>query len=365
MKKLKNELAQTINNDQIAYSMLWEDSNILIEALNIDSDDNILTITSAGCNVLALLLQNPKSITAIDLNPAQTNLFRLKVAAIKFLTYQEFLSLFGLSKLFDATEVYTKLSPKLDDSTKGYFNNNIRLIKNGLIHIGKLEQYFNGFAERKTYQDIINSIYYSNTIEEQRLLLPSLFTAEFDRLFLSYFSKENQSKSGRDSEKYKYVNQKEVAQGLLRRFKQNMNQILLKDNYFNQYFLTSNIFDLEKCYPYLKECNFKLLKKKVGSIKIITEELEQHLEKMPIGFYTKGNFSDIFEYMSEDDSIKLLKHIGNHFASKGRIAFWNLYNKRFSNNKVSNLRTLEQISKELYKKDKVWFYTNFVVEEVK
>ena len=256
MTKLENELAKTINTDQIAYSMLWEDSNILIKALEINSDDNVLSITSAGCNVLSLLLQNPKSITAIDLNPAQNNLFRLKVAAIKFLTHKEFLSLFGFSKSINAIEVFTKLSPSLDKKTKNYFNNNTSLIKNGLIHTGKLEQYFSGFAQKKSYQKIINSIYNSNTIEDQRLLLPSLFTIEFEKLFLSYFSKENQSKSGRDSEKYKYVDKKEVAQELLDRFKQNMHQILLKNNYFNQYFLTSNFFDLENSYTYLKESNF-------------------------------------------------------------------------------------------------------------
>ena len=97
----------------------------------------------------------------------------------------------------------------------------------------------------------------------------------------------------------------------------------------------------------------------------MTEELEQHLEKRPIGFYTKGNLSDIFEYMSEDQTIKFLNHISNYFASKGRIAFWNLYNQRSSNNKISKLKTLEKISKELYNKDKVWFYTDFFVEEVK
>ena len=365
MTKLENELAKTINTDQIAYSMLWEDSNILIKALEINSDDNVLSITSAGCNVLSLLLQNPKSITAIDLNPAQTNLFRLKIAAIKFLTHKEFLSLFGFSKSINAIEVFTKLSPNLDEITKNYFNNNITLIKNGLIHTGKLEKYFSGFAARKAYQEIIHSIYNSNSIEEQKLLLPSLFTAEFDKIFLSYFSKENQSKSGRDSEKYKCVNEKEVALGLLKRFKQNMNQMLLKNNYFNQYFLTSNFFDLENSYPYVKESNFNLLKQKVDTINIVTEELEQHLEKRPIGFYTKGNLSDIFEYMSEDQTIKFLNHISNYFASKGRIAFWNLYNQRSSNNKISKLKTLEKISKELYNKDKVWFYTDFFVEEVK
>ena len=87
-EKLKSEIAATNNPDVIAYSMLWEDSEVLVKALEINKNDNVISVASSGCNVLALLLQEPKSITAIDLNPAQIHFFKLKIKGIENLSHK-------------------------------------------------------------------------------------------------------------------------------------------------------------------------------------------------------------------------------------------------------------------------------------
>ncbi|KPA15115.1 S-adenosylmethionine:diacylglycerol 3-amino-3-carboxypropyl transferase, partial [Candidatus Magnetomorum sp. HK-1] len=77
----------------IKYSVVWEDLDLLFNGLNITPDDNVLSISSAGDNVLGLLLKEPSSVTAIDMNVSQNFLLELKAAAIKELTYSEFLSI--------------------------------------------------------------------------------------------------------------------------------------------------------------------------------------------------------------------------------------------------------------------------------
>ena len=68
----------TIALDQVRYSLVWEDSRTLHAALAIGPDDHVLVVTSAGCNVLNALLAGPRQVTAIDLNPVQKALLRLK-----------------------------------------------------------------------------------------------------------------------------------------------------------------------------------------------------------------------------------------------------------------------------------------------
>ena len=53
----------------INYSQCWEDPAVLNEALAINSQDIVLSITSGGDNTLALLLRNPQRVISIDLNP--------------------------------------------------------------------------------------------------------------------------------------------------------------------------------------------------------------------------------------------------------------------------------------------------------
>ena len=59
------------SSGSIGYSQCWEDPATVREALRITPDDDVLAVTSGGCNVLALLLDRPHSITAVDINPAQ------------------------------------------------------------------------------------------------------------------------------------------------------------------------------------------------------------------------------------------------------------------------------------------------------
>ena len=74
---------------ELRYSSVWEDHLLLEQGLNPRGDDDLLVVASAGDNVLNLLLREPRRITAIDINPAQTALLELKVAAISMLDHAE------------------------------------------------------------------------------------------------------------------------------------------------------------------------------------------------------------------------------------------------------------------------------------
>ena len=50
------------NCNQFIYNIAWEDPKIDFKYLDINNNDKILMITTAGCNVLNTLLQNPKRI---------------------------------------------------------------------------------------------------------------------------------------------------------------------------------------------------------------------------------------------------------------------------------------------------------------
>ena len=68
------------------------------EELKLSSDDVVLTISSAGCNVLDYLLEKPKHITAVDLNEAQLAVLDLKLACVAAkMPQHDFFALWGRS----------------------------------------------------------------------------------------------------------------------------------------------------------------------------------------------------------------------------------------------------------------------------
>jgi betaine lipid synthase len=80
-------------NNEYIYAFNWEDPKVDRQLLNITKDDVILTITSAGDNVLDYLLESPRRIHAVDLNPNQNHLLELKIAAFTALPHEDVWSL--------------------------------------------------------------------------------------------------------------------------------------------------------------------------------------------------------------------------------------------------------------------------------
>src|SRR6478609_9157719 len=97
--------------DQVPLSKLvfthnWEDPESDHAALQIKRNDAVVAITSGGCNVLGFLLFDPQVIYSIDINPAQSYLLELKIAAMKALDFEEFISFAGLKNYEHRLNLY-------------------------------------------------------------------------------------------------------------------------------------------------------------------------------------------------------------------------------------------------------------------
>ena len=64
----QNFIMTSIGRKKIIYNISWEDPAIDHTVMHMKDDDVVLTISSAGCNVLDYLCQGPKKIIAVDMN---------------------------------------------------------------------------------------------------------------------------------------------------------------------------------------------------------------------------------------------------------------------------------------------------------
>jgi betaine lipid synthase len=129
---------QQFQNEYI-YAFNWEDPTVDRQLLNINTSDVILTITSAGDNILDYLLESPKRIHAVDLNPNQNHLLELKCAAFTALPHTDIWSLFGEGRHPDFRNLLlTKLSPHLSSQAFQYWLNHASVFssKHGLYETG-------------------------------------------------------------------------------------------------------------------------------------------------------------------------------------------------------------------------------------
>ncbi|MEO8042490.1 MAG: DUF3419 family protein, partial [Acidobacteriota bacterium] len=120
--------------DAFVYNQIWEDPRVDIEALQLGRDSRILTISSGGCNALNYLLEDPESVTAVDLNRHHIYLLNFKLAALMHLpTYENFFAFFGAGRGENTGTDYQKyIANNLDKDTRRFWESNTLL--GGVLH---------------------------------------------------------------------------------------------------------------------------------------------------------------------------------------------------------------------------------------
>jgi len=96
---------------------------------HLDESDHIVTIASAGCNVLDYIIEGAM-VTAVDFNLCQIALTELKKVAIINLEYPEFFEIFSNSNMALLRHVYaSKLRPQLSAPSAEFWDEGIHTIK--------------------------------------------------------------------------------------------------------------------------------------------------------------------------------------------------------------------------------------------
>ncbi len=356
--------------DVIRYSQVWEDYALLQRALAVGPGDDVLSIGSAGCNVLALLLDEPRSITAIDLNPAQSALVELKLAAIRALGYDEFVAFIGARDGFDRVGLYHRVRPALSAAARRFWDAHPAELVVGVMHAGRLDRYFQTFQREHLPAFIsrpeLDAFLTLDDREQQRALFARHFDNDaFRARFAAYFGPESLARNGRDPSQLAYVGGVDVVGLLWERFRYACCDIATRGNFYLEYFFTSRYRDLELGPPYLRRGAFRRFAALVDRVEVVSDELGHHLDGVVAGRYSKANLSDLFEYLSEAESEALFAALGRALRRGGRIAYWNLVVPRAPvGPSRARLRSRSETAAALWRHDRAFFYRAFHLEEV-
>lgn len=367
-----SEIAGTMALDEIRYAQVWEDARVLQAALALNADDDVLSIGSAGDNVLALLLQGPRSITALDMSPAQSALVRLKLAAIRMMSRGEVLALIGLDgDPADRRAIYDTLRPALDDETQAFFDAHAADLEAGLVHRGRLERYFAAFREGPLSQiwtaDMAARLMDAPDLDAQAaLFLEEAFTPALQQALADFFGPSKLSGTGRDPAQFKYVDPGfDVGQHWVERTRHLGTQTRLRDNPYFEMFFTGGYRDLDRVPAWLEPSAWPRLKSLVERVEVVTDTIENALLARDPGAWSAANLSDIFEYMSPMDSDRLMALLAQRIRTGGRIAYWNLLVPRSCPASLApRMRPRPGLGEALHRTDRVWFYRAFHIDEI-
>lgn len=366
-KLIKSEVEDYAKFDIIRYAQVWEDAEILIEALDIKPTDNVLSIASAGENALSLLIKDPKNVYAIDLNENQIFCTELKKIAYKYLEYDECMELIGVFDSERRIDLYKTIEKYLSKNTQDYFENNINVIHRGIIHCGKFENYFHIFGQK------VLPLIHSKKVRQQLLEKKTkeerynFYNKKWNNnrwkiLFKIFFSRAVMGKLGRDKAFFRYVSVN-VPEHILQRTRYAITELDTSNNSYLYYIINSRY---DKVLPLAyREENFDIIKKNIDKLQILKESVETFINREDIDKVDKYNLSDIFEYMSEDDMVKIVEKMLEKSPKGSIIAYWNMLSDKRASKFIDKIEYKQDLSNDLLKRDKAFFYSKFIVEEVK
>jgi S-adenosylmethionine-diacylglycerol 3-amino-3-carboxypropyl transferase len=365
---MPGEVAAKADFSAIRYAQCWEDADVLLAALDIQPGDVCLSIASAGDNTLALLTQQPQRVIALDLSAAQLACLELRVAAYRNLKHGELLELIGSVPSAQRETLYRRCRPLLSESARAFWDRQPREIVNGIGGAGKFERYFALFRNR-----ILPLVHSRARVE--RLLhggTPEECEAFYERewntwawrlLFRVFFSRFVMGRLGRDPSFFAYV-EGSIGERLLQRTRHAVTALDPAANPYLQWILTGRH---TTALPFaLRPENFDAIRANLHRLEWRKQSLEDFLATCENESIDRFNLSDIFEYMSLDNTQRVLESVARRGRAGGRLAYWNTLVPRSRPEALADvLKPLSELADALHRQDKAFFYTRFVVEEIR
>ncbi|MEM7656908.1 MAG: BtaA family protein [Bacteroidota bacterium] len=288
-------LFRRVHQNNLIYNCCWEDPACDRDLLNIGPDSQIVMITSAGCNAITYLLENPASISAVDVNPRQNALLNLKKALFQHGDYEWLYAFFGEGKHPDYKGIYrTFLRPFLSDSDIEFWDKHLKYF-NGKGWLNSF--YFNGtsgllarmFAH---YLDLqpklkqqVRAIFQAENLEKQREMYLEIEQRLFRRPIRWALNRQSTLHlAGVPANQTQLIlseyPEEGVAGFVMDCFRNIFYDLPIQSNYFWYVYIYGQ-YDEHFCPEYLKERHFEHIRTRIDRIQTHDTSISQFLKTHP------------------------------------------------------------------------------------
>lgn len=350
--------------DFIRYAAVWEDADILCEALAPAArGGRVLSIASAGDNALALLTRDPEEVVAVDLSAPQLAACELRIAAWRRLEREELLAFLGVVPHADRLRVYRALRAELTPASRGFWDASEAAVREGVIHAGKFERYLRAFRRfvlplvhsRRTIERLLEP---RSREERIRFYAEAWDTARWRLVFRLFFSRFVMGRMGRDPQFFAHV-EGSVGDRILARTRHALTELPIHRNPYATYIMTGS-YAGDALPLYLRPEAWQPIRAGLDRVRL----LQAPAQEAP-GRFDAYSLSDIFEYMPPEAHVATYTALVGKARPGARLAYWNMLAPRgVPASLAGRVQARRDIAGPLYERDSAWFYSAFHVDEV-
>lgn len=329
----------TLAFSNLVYPQIWEDPAVDLEALALHNESRMITIASGGCNVLNYLTAGPAQIVAVDINPAQVALNRLKLAALRHLPdYDAFYRFFGAANAAANVSAFRQyILPNLDPLTAAYWNR-----RHGLRRGRRIRHFSRNFYRAGLLGAFIGASHFvarlngcnprsllkARTLEEQRGIFDKELAPLFNKRGVRWLVNRPSSLYGLGIPPAQYkalagTTRGDIAAVLRKRLERLACDFPLSENYFAWQAFGRRYAPLGSgpLPPYLAPANFKKIREQASCVSVHHTSLTSYLASMPAGSMDRYVLLDAQDWMRDDSLIGLWSEITRTARPGARVIF--------------------------------------------
>lgn len=366
MTRARSEIETKARFDQIRYAQVWEDADILVEALRITPGDTVVSVASAGDNALALLAQGAGRVIAVDLSAAQLACLQLRMAAYRTLDHAALLELMGSRASDRRGELLDHAAHTLTTEDQAFWApRREAVIRYGLGGAGKFEGYFRQFRTRFLplvhHRRTVDALLEPKAPDERALFWEQRWNSRRWRFLVNtFFCDTVMGRYARDPSFFDH------AEGsVARQVQANTRRALVEQdpsqNPYLAWILTGrHSEDLPRA---LRPEHFDAIRAGLDRVETRLGPIEALADA---GVRADAfNLSDIFEYMSPAAHARAYAAVLDTATPGARIAYWNMMAPRRAPASCrERVRHDADLESRLRPLDKAFFYRDFVIEAV-
>lgn len=365
----KAELKHSKVFEDILYAQCWEDPEIDRQAFRIKSDDVVFSITSGGCNVLTFLLDNPGKIVSLDLNPCQNYLLDLKMSAFRILEYEKLLEFLGVKASDHRLLIYEDLREALQKESREYWDRQTDKIRKGIIHTGRFEGYMQMLSKWFCIlmgKSLFKELFETRKPSERELLYREKWNNRRWRFFTGFFLSRFWMTFLFDKAFFTQLGESfSFGKHFRLIIKRGITELPVRESSFLAYILFGNYNSPEHLPHYLRRENYQIIRRRLDRVQLITGNCMDYFESLPEAYFSKFNFTNIFEWMPLAAFEKLLRETVRVAKHGSVITYRNLLVPRSRPQSLATwIKPKKKIAEKLHGKDLSFIYRAYRVEQI-
>lgn len=293
--RVHDAMFRGVHSSALIYNTCWEDPALDRELLAIGPQSRIVMITSAGCNALDYLLDNPAQIHAVDLNPRQNALLELKLALFHHGDPGELWNVFGNGvRPGFQTSLLPSLAPHLTPGALAFWQD-----KHSYFEPGRFKPtfYYAGAAGQVAWailqglarvtpstRDRITQLVNAQSLAEQRELYEAIRPVLWNA-FHTWLVKQplTMAMLGVPRPQMRLIDDHfpgGVPAYIQRKMEHVMTALPIADNYFWRVYVTGS-YTRSCCPNYLKSEHFELLRRRAPRLRTHNASVSRFLRDNP------------------------------------------------------------------------------------